>query len=245
MSAILAGARIERGVRQQGSARVAPQENSMYAKRTPVVAVVVVIVAAIALTAAVFLLRPGRGTTTITDTAAAPVTNTTPSPSAKPPVKVKATATPTDNSVVLPTVPANYHPIPENALSEKGLDFGFLTAVTEKDDGLVLLTFDRANFYTGAEAARHNGGQEPPDDYLIVDDNTKLRTFTLDPKASVQAENVLRNDTSQVGREKLTVRQLARNYQRMPNPGQAPGVWLRHSGGPDGQVTALAEQFTP
>jgi hypothetical protein len=163
-------------------------------------------------------------------------------PAASSPVTDPATSAPAIATTV--AAPANYHAIAEDATKEKGLDFGFLTKVTEKD-GTVSIRFDRASFYTGAEAIKHNHGEAPNDDYFIENTNTALRSFALSAKASIQAENALRTDPSGVGREKLTIKQFVHNANAISDLNEGVPIWVRHAGGPNGPVTALAEQFLP
>ena len=137
-----------------------------------------------------------------------------------------------------------YRPIPTDAASEAGLDFGFLTRV-DSAEGTVSLQFDRATLYTGAEATRRNGGRRPLDDYLIENDNEVTRSFTLDPKASVMAAGRLLNRTGVVGREPLTMDEFVHNCAQALDAGAKLPVWLRHTEGMSGPVTALAEQFLP
>jgi hypothetical protein len=158
-----------------------------------------------------------------------PETTTDPSPSADP----------------TPTKAADYHPIPADATSQKGLDFGFLTAVTSKD-GVVELRFDRALFFTGQAAIDHNNGEPPDDDYLIQNTNPALRTFQLDPKASIIAANRLADQGITESRQTLTVDQFVRNAQSALSSGNEKlPVWLRHTDGLEGPVTALSEQYLP
>jgi hypothetical protein len=116
---------------------------------------------------------------------------------------------------------ADYRPIqPNPGLTENGLDFGILNQVTIEDDVVTL----------------HVGGFRF---------NTEESTFVLDPEASLQAEECLRNNPSpRVSRQTLTRSQFVRNAARLKAENQAPLVWLRH-GGPNGHVTALAEQYVP
>jgi hypothetical protein len=116
---------------------------------------------------------------------------------------------------------ADYRPIrPNPGLTETGLDFGILTRVTVEDDVVTL----------------HVGGFRF---------NAEESTFVLDPDASLQAEESLRNDPSpRVSRQTLTRTQFVRNTARLEAEHRAPLVWLRH-GGPNGHVTALAEQYVP
>jgi hypothetical protein len=157
------------------------------------------------------------------------------------PADPETTAEPTPTATPEP----NYRSIPENPLTQPGLDFGFLTKVT-RTDGTVTLRFDRASFYTGAEAARRNQGMVPDNDYLIENTNPALRSFELDPKASIIAANRLRNQADQVSREALTLNEFVTNAGKAldTGPAQLP-VWLRHTDGLTGPVTALAEQFLP
>jgi hypothetical protein len=166
--------------------------------------------------------------------ASAPVASATDAPAAT------AEASPTPSATSAP----NYRSIPEDATSEKGLDFGFLTKVTQKN-GAVSLRFDRAYFYTGAEATKHNKGVPPDDDYLIENANPELRTFALDPNASIIAANRIANQADGAGREALTVGEFVTNSQAaLAADGKLP-IWVRHTNGLTGPVTALAEQYLP
>jgi hypothetical protein len=142
---------------------------------------------------------------------------------------------------------ADYSPIPVNWSTEKGgLDIGRLVAVTSAD-GVVKVRIDRVSFYRGAEAVALNHGQEPVGGYLDTDTDSRVRTFTLDPKASIQAENMLRNNPDAgIEREKLTREQLVHNANRSDDEsGIGSLVWLRHTDGMSGTITALAEQYIP
>jgi hypothetical protein len=142
---------------------------------------------------------------------------------------------------------ADYSPIPVNWSTEKGgLDIGRLVAVTSVG-GVVKVRIDRVSFYRGAEAVALNHGEEPVGGYLDTDTDSREQTFTLDPKASIEAENMLRNDPDAgVEREKLTSEQLVHNANRADEEsGIGALVWLRHTDGMNGTITALAEQYTP
>jgi hypothetical protein len=218
----------------------------MNSRRTSNAVFAIVGVVVIALAVAVGLHAGRAHTTAVSSSTAAPVTSATapatPAPVAATTAAVSSSA-PVSTTSAAPSAPPNYAPIAEDATKEKGLDFGFLTKVTDAN-GVVTLTFDRAYFYTGAEAAKHNKGVEPDDDYLVVDDNLKLRAFNLDQRASIQAESGLRNDSS-VGRETLTRPEFIHNFEHRYSGYKAIAVWVRHTGGPDGPVTALAEQYIP
>lgn len=124
----------------------------------------------------------------------------------------------------------DYRPIRSNpGFSEEGLDFGTLTRVTVTN-GVVVLHVDRFNFYTEGET---------------ITRDTRVSTFVLDPKASLQAEKSLRSDRDQkASRQTLTRSEFIRNAARIEAENLGALVWLRH-GGSDGHVTALAEQHVP
>jgi hypothetical protein len=137
-----------------------------------------------------------------------------------------------------------YRPIrPNPGFWEEGLDFGTLTRV-EVTNGVVVLHVDRFNFYTEGEAvARRSAGQ--PSDGHPVDPTAQVSTFTLDPKASLQAEKSLSNDRGgKAARQTLTHSEFIRNAARLEAESLGALVWLRHDGS-DGCVTALAEQYVP
>ena len=150
---------------------------------------------------------------------------------------------------------ADYSAIPETPYSltpaeRANLDFGILSSVTTTN-GITTLHVDRTVFYQGQEAQAHGAGDSEEWITRDPDGEGKLLTFTLDPKASIQAEASLRNDHdagSQI-RENLTPAQLATNTTYVTSGKSDAGptilVWLRHTGGPNGPVTALVDQFTP
>ena len=149
------------------------------------------------------------------------------------------------------TCARDYSPVPENWSTEKGgLEIGHLTKVISSN-GVVKVRIDRVSFYRGPEAVELNGGEPPLDDYLLTDTDARQRTYVLDPKASLQAEYLLRNDLGsddeEVGRQTLTRTQFVRNALALQGDDDpvAPLVWLRHTDGFGGPVTAIAEQYTP
>ncbi len=150
-----------------------------------------------------------------------------------------ATSTPT-----LTGIP-NYLPIPADPASEPGLDFGYLTRVINLD-GTVAIQFDRASFLTGKAAKERAEGAELESDYLIENTNTALRTFHLDPQASIVAQNRLLDQPDLVSRQPLTMEQFVTNATRVLTESTTPlPVWVRHTDGLIGPVTALSEQYLP
>ncbi len=159
-----------------------------------------------------------------------------------------ASTGPTPSPTPSPTAtkPPNYTPIPQDAAADKDLDFGFLIQVLNAD-GTVTLRFDRATFYTGADAIKHNKGKAPDDDYLIENTNPAIRKFTLDPKASIIATSRLAPSATGIpARTTLTAAQFVPNAQAALKTSSGPlPVWLRHTNGLTGPVTALLEQYLP
>ena len=143
-----------------------------------------------------------------------------------------------------PVAAPDLSPVPQGWSSEKGgLDIGYLTGVTRKN-GVVKVTIDRVSFFTGEKADALNGDEDSA--YVVSNVNSRKRTFVLDPRASIEAELELRNDAAEgeVGRQKLTVAQFVRNAKQVAEGGDTL-VWLRHTDGLTGDVTALAEQYVP
>ncbi|GLY17104.1 hypothetical protein Kisp01_41190 [Kineosporia sp. NBRC 101677] len=147
-------------------------------------------------------------------------------------------------------VTSSYDEIPEEAVDEDGyalpgLEFGFLTKVSQKD-GKVRLTVQEAEFYSGKAAATINGGVVPPNSYLIAENDTSTEAqYVLAEDASLIGINMLIDDPSVVERQSITREQLVENFRRAE--GQRVPVWVRHPDPAfeDGPVTALAEQYVP
>jgi hypothetical protein len=163
-----------------------------------------------------------------------------------PPVQVEnvAAAKVTDYRAI-PAIPAN----PAASGKAAGLDFGTLTKVTIKD-GNILLHVDRSMFYMGADVKQHPGNFAQDVGYSIedTDGEGKEFIFPLDPTAPIQAQYSLKNDFNAIDRpstQELTVDQFVSNAERAQADGEQVFVWLRHSNGPEGPVTAVTEQATP
>ena len=162
-----------------------------------------------------------------------------------------------DKAFVVPartTSPPDYSPIPETPLDEPGLDFGRLSRITTAADGTITLHIDREKFYTGDEAAIRNNGKIPLSDYLQEDvDGEQEFSFALDPKASIRVTAQLSSNGEQVeAPETLTPQQLIANLDKLdlpatpdPDTDGRPLLWLRHTGGGNGPVSAIADQFVP
>jgi hypothetical protein len=187
-------------------------------------------------------VSPAPSTGSPTDSPTVSPTGTS-GPSADPTLSETA-STPSASAPTFTGTP-DYQPIPEDAAAEPGLDFGLLTRVVSKD-GVVTLRFDRAAFYTGEEAKQHNGGTAPDNDYLIENTNPAQRSFNLDPRASIIAASRLRSESGVAGRQTLTVAEFIQNSTQVLTESTTDlPVWLRHTDGLAGPVTALAEQYLP
>jgi hypothetical protein len=185
------------------------------------------------------ILRPAPSTlTTAPSTTAAPSATTSatqPAPSARP-----STATPS----ATPTTPRDTAFV-QDPWTARGMDFGLLTGIT-KSGGTVTLRVDRAQFLVGAAAkayyAKHP--DQEPQDYAIVNTNKRLRAFEVTSDAAVYAQFLL-GDGANLRTERLSPADLyVRAKAATVREGTVP-LWLRHSGGPDGAVWYVAEQFLP
>lgn len=110
------------------------------------------------------------------------------------------------------------------------------------------LTFDLLQFLTGAEAvaayqAETGETDTPPNDYWIVNENTKLRTAPVSASVSVQLVRLA--DDSDADLDPGTWDELPTYFAAMPGDEghlAANPYWLTISGG---QVTAIEEQYIP
>ncbi len=134
----------------------------------------------------------------------------------------------------------------EDASAEDGRHFGYLRKVTAKGSQLAV-TVDYAQFLTGKEAAdaaaAHGDESPPPNDFYILNDNPKLRTFTL---ASGAAIAVVISDHKWNGADEprtYTPKQFAAMWAdpAYESLRQAPW-WLTVE---DGAVTRIDEQYIP
>ena len=133
----------------------------------------------------------------------------------------------------------------EQPWTRKGMDFGILKGVS-RDGDKVSLSFDRAAFLVGkdAEAYFKKHPNQEPQDYALVNTNSKVRRFELVADAEVYGTYLL-GDQQQVHEQQLSVDDLVAKFQALPNKQDGLLVWLRHRDGDDGPVTYLAEQFIP
>ena len=146
----------------------------------------------------------------------------------------------TDKALLVPVPPAATTAAPDYSIittvglsSEKtDLDAGTLTKITTHD-GVLTLIVDREKLYFGDAAKAHNGGKVPPDD-MYIEEGAKNLTFVLDPHASL---TIVNND---LAIEKATPAQLIHKLR----DGNMY-IWMRHTNGPNGPVTALAQQYHP
>jgi len=177
----------------------------------------------------------GAGATTTPQASATSNETTEPSESAEP--SAEPSESPSESAVA-------GKPIPDEPWTDKSLDFGFLTKVTRRGDE-IKLTFNRATFYYGDEATKQNGGTPPDNDYLIEDTNKKVRSFELVADAPLEGSSQLGGENAGSDGVPITEDELVASMRALNDSPQGVPVWLRHEGGKDGPVTALAEQFIP
>jgi len=109
-----------------------------------------------------------------------------------------------------------------------------------------LLTLDYIQFLTGADAvaAATAAGDEspPPNDFYIVNANPKLRTFNVDPSASVEV--VWNSDgTNDSGGHSVTVSEFYDLLEgSVSGPMRSTPYWVTIE---NGTITAIEAQYTP
>jgi RNA polymerase sigma-70 factor, ECF subfamily len=123
-------------------------------------------------------------------------------------------------------------------------DVGYLTAA-ELVDGHLVITFDRVTWLVGPLAAKHNGGVTPAGGHLIINSNTRLRTFVVDDAATLLG-NVQLGDGGDWPSTRITRKQLIeRTANLVGSHGRGPLVTLQHRLGVDGPVSRLREIGNP
>jgi hypothetical protein len=122
--------------------------------------------------------------------------------------------------------------------------------LTDLDPSRRTVTFDLIQFLTGAEAAKvwakaHPDEPDgPPNDYLIINDNRRLRTLPIADTARV---TVATDASGGIANVQITMAELPAHLARQ-RPESADGrlsyapYWLTVRGG---QVTGIDEQFLP
>lgn len=124
--------------------------------------------------------------------------------------------------------------------------FAFVERLTFGRPGTIVL--DYAEYLTGTKAAAaakaHGDESPPPNDYYIVNDNAKLRTFKIAPDAEVRLVTSA-DGTSDPAGYTTTVERWAGYFAAGGDETAAirsAGYWVVID---DGVVTAVREQFAP
>lgn len=204
--------------------------------RGPVVAGVAVgLGVALLLALVAMLLLPGDDGPTPSGPADAPATN----PATAQPDPVDTPADEGDEGD-----DEELEPIPAEPWGYGDLDFGYLTAV-ERSGGRLVLVVNRATVYSGARATAKNGGTPPPGGLYIEDVNPRLRRFPVEEGAPVDAGTRLGGASGDLTRITQDDFLDAARRELSGDAGEGIPVWLRHEGGTDGPVTAIAEHATP
>lgn len=139
------------------------------------------------------------------------------------------TATPTASTV--PTVnPTDY---PDN-------DFGFLRAI-KNESGHTVLVFDRAILLTGdaAKAEAEKQGIELTNDYLITNDNKRLRDRVVAAKVTATGSQILTGQPAPTTIDPQQVFNYVGSHREPPLP-----VYLRYDKA-TGEVTKIEEVYFP
>jgi hypothetical protein len=107
-------------------------------------------------------------------------------PTPVPTPSASATPSPTPTRTVSPTSKPSPTPLTDIPANHK--DFGYLKSV-KHSGGKTYLVFDRAIFYSGdaanAYAGAHGMETPVPNDYVIVNENKKLRTLLVSPSVQL------------------------------------------------------------
>lgn len=147
-----------------------------------------------------------------------------------------------------PSAPEEESPVPDDspATPLPKSQFAFVTQLTDGDPGTIVV--DYAEYLTGAraaEAAKARGDESPPpNDYYVVNENTKLRSLKIAAGAKVRL--VTNPDgTSDPAGYTASVEQWARYWAAPSDENaaiRAAGYWIVIE---EDVVTAVREQFAP
>ncbi len=118
-------------------------------------------------------------------------------------------------------------------------DFGYVRSI-KTVGGVTRIAFDRAQLLTGKKAIAHSiskgMGDEVPNDYIVVNDNRKVRDLVLAPSPALYGSGVIRNTSDSVP---VTLQEFARavaKYKEIP-------VNITYD--KQMRVVRVAEQFLP
>jgi hypothetical protein len=125
-----------------------------------------------------------------------------------------------------------------------GSDFGFVTGVQRSAGGGVTITFDRAQWLTGAEYEEYvarNG--TPENDYVILNESRQVRRIELDASVLLQGSSLAGQDGSDSA--PMTLDEFVTAAGAAAARGPVP-VWLFHATSDlSSPVTGLQEQYLP
>jgi hypothetical protein len=147
---------------------------------------------------------------------------------------------PTATSTVTPDAGAS--PSGGSAALAVGRSFVYAREATESP---ATLTFDLAEFYTGQEAidvAGTRGITELPNDYLIVNDNTRLRTLPIAADATIRYIPVGTCCALKAGNLEAFIASVAGTQQTDFPPEAVTPWWITVEGG---QIARIEQQYLP
>jgi hypothetical protein len=121
---------------------------------------------------------------------------------------------------------SDFSPLPDRPQTVNA-DFGYITAISGPATAM-RISFDRAQFFSVND---------------IRNSNTMKRHFRISPKASLVGTARLNNEDGVVKSEVLTAGVFLDNVRDALADGGPVAVWLRHTKGLTGDVTALSEQY--
>jgi hypothetical protein len=137
----------------------------------------------------------------------------------------------------------------EDPWARPGADFGFLTGVRDLGSGRLEISFDRATMLTGAAAEKYleQHPEEDAYDYVIVNEQRRLRTYVVEASARFRGalELAAPEQGSPQGQDLTAAEFLVHARAALAGDGTVP-VWLFHATTDlSSPVTALHEQYLP
>jgi hypothetical protein len=179
--------------------------------------------------------------------------DSTAAPSVEPTAAPTTTAPSTARPATTSPAPRSPTPTPTRTsdVPASGTDMGYFRAArTDSPSGeersAVVLSFDRVQFLTGEEAEREakKRDEEAPNDYYVVNDNTRLREVRVRRDAVVTGDtsfNSWAGDRNQQGQRRRTLQELVDFVATQQ--GQETLFDLRYDR--DGFVIAVTERYLP
>ncbi len=192
----------------------------------------------------------GSGTAAAAPGASGTPTASTTAPSAGPSAAGTASGSPVTTATGSPVPEPSGSPVPppegevRAPWDRAGSDFGFVTGVRRSAGGGATITFDRAQWLTGAEYDEYvDRSGTPENDYVILNESRQVRRIELDASVLLQGSSLAGQDGSDSAR--MTLDEFVTAANAAVSGGPVP-VWLFHATSDlSSPVTGLQEQYLP